>query len=46
VFDPRQYGFALPFNSPLRTAIDEELLKLREDGYTNSLNRKYFADTE
>ena len=46
VFDPRQYGFALPFNSPIRTVIDEELLKLREDGYTNGLNRKYFADTE
>ena len=46
VFEPQQYGSALPLNSPLRTAIDEELLKLREDGYTSSLNRKYFADTE
>jgi ABC-type amino acid transport substrate-binding protein len=46
VFEPRQYGFALPLNSPIRRAIDEELLKLSEDGYTNSLNRKYFADTK
>jgi polar amino acid transport system substrate-binding protein len=45
VFEPQQYGFALPLNSPIRRAIDEELLKLSEDGYTNSLNRKYFADT-
>ena len=46
VFKPQEYGFAMPLNSPIRTAIDEELLKLREDGYTNSLNRKYFAATE
>lgn len=46
VFEPRQYGFALPLNSPIRRAIDEELLKLSEDGYTNRLNRKYFADTK
>lgn len=46
VFKPQQYGFALPLNSPIRRAIDEELLKLREDGYTNNLNRKYFADTK
>jgi ABC-type amino acid transport substrate-binding protein len=46
VFEPQQYGFALPSNSPIRREIDEELLKLSEDGYTNSLNRKYFADTK
>ncbi len=46
VFEPEQYGFALPLDSPIRRAIDEELLKLSEDGYTNGLNRKYFADTK
>lgn len=44
VFDPRNYGFALPRNSPMRTHIDEELLNLSEDGYTNGLERKYFGD--
>jgi len=46
VFEPRHYGFALRLNSPIRIAIDEKLLKLSEDGYTNSLNQKYFADTK
>ena len=44
VFDPRKYGFALPRSSPLRAQIDEELLNLNEDGYTNGLERKYFGD--
>jgi polar amino acid transport system substrate-binding protein len=46
VFESQNYGFALPHNSPLRHAIDEQLLKLSEDGYTASLNRKYFAETK
>ena len=46
VFEPEQYGFALASNSPIRREIDEELLKLSEDGYTNGLNRKYFADSK
>jgi len=46
VFDPRKYGFALPPNSPIRVTIDEQLLKLSEDGYTDGLNHKYFADIQ
>lgn len=46
VFDPRKYGFALPSNSPIRAMIDEELLKLSEDGYTTRLDQKYFATVD
>lgn len=46
LFEQQKYGFALPKNSPLRSAINEQLLKLSEDGYTDRLNQKYFGKAQ
>ncbi|HUO05097.1 MAG TPA: transporter substrate-binding domain-containing protein [Candidatus Binataceae bacterium] len=43
IFEPRKYGFALAKDSPLRIPINQQLLELSEDGYSRSLNRKYFG---
>ena len=43
VFKPENYGMALPTGSPLREAINQSLLKLREDGTYDQLLAKWFG---
>ena len=43
VFRPENYGMALAGGSPLREAINQSLLKLREDGTYDSLLTKWFG---
>jgi polar amino acid transport system substrate-binding protein len=44
VFQQKKYGFALPIGSPLRLAVNEQLLALTENGAIARLNSKYFGD--
>jgi len=46
IFDKQEYGFAMPSGSALRLPINEELLHLRESGFTNQLNKQYFGFSE
>ncbi|CAN5397415.1 transporter substrate-binding domain-containing protein [soil metagenome] len=43
-FDPGDYGFALQQDSTLREGIDQALLTLRENGFTEKLQQKWFGD--
>ncbi|HRJ71195.1 MAG TPA: transporter substrate-binding domain-containing protein [Terrimicrobiaceae bacterium] len=43
VFDPYNFGLAVPKESPLRFLINEALLKLQESGVLSDLGRKYFG---
>lgn len=43
IFEPQNYGFVLPTNSPHREAIDRALLKLKEEGRYAVLHRKWFG---
>jgi ABC-type amino acid transport substrate-binding protein len=43
VFDPVNYGFAVPQSSPLREPINLQLLLLFEAGYFDKLGAKYFG---
>ncbi|CUH51399.1 amino acid ABC transporter substrate-binding protein, PAAT family (TC 3.A.1.3.-) [Shimia marina] len=45
VYRPENYGIALPTGSALREAIDQSLLKLREDGTYDTLLEKWFGAT-
>ena len=46
IFDKQEYGFAMPSGSRLRLPVNEGLLRLREAGFTNQLNKRYFGFTE
>ena len=43
LFDPQDYGIALPLNSPYRQDINVALLKLKEDGTYQQINNKWFG---
>ena len=43
VFDPQNFGFALPPGSPLRIAINESLLDLSESGDLAAIFRRYLG---
>jgi ABC-type amino acid transport substrate-binding protein len=43
IFQPVNYGFAMPQNSPLQEAINVELLHLIEAHYFEQLGAKYFG---
>ena len=45
VFEKRDYGFALPRNSPLRHEVNVALLQLEEAGDIAALYAKYFGNT-
>jgi len=45
VFQPVNYGFAMPMNSPLREPINVVLLNLNEGGYFDDLGAKYFGES-
>ena len=44
IFQEKKYGFALPMGSPLRRAVNEQLLELTENGTILRMNSKYFGD--
>jgi polar amino acid transport system substrate-binding protein len=46
VFRAEDYGFAFAQNSPLRQAVDESLLAIRQDGTYDEIRSKYFGDSE
>ena len=43
LFEPQDYGIALPLNSPYRQDINVALLKLKEDGTYQEINNKWFG---
>lgn len=43
VFQPENYGIALPTGSPLREQLDQSLLKLRESGTYDRIRAKWFG---
>lgn len=43
IFDPHNYGFTLPKNSPLLLPINEALLSILESGYLQALGKRYFG---
>jgi ABC-type amino acid transport substrate-binding protein len=45
IFQPVNYGFAMPQNSPLQEAINVELLHLIEAKYFDTLGAKYFGES-
>jgi len=45
LFEQQGYGFALTLGSPHRKAINEALLKLQTGGFSQELERKWFAGT-
>jgi polar amino acid transport system substrate-binding protein len=44
VFQAEDYGLAFVQGSPLRQAVDESLLAMRQDGVYDQLRSKYFGD--
>lgn len=44
LFDRNNYGFALQQGSPLREQINCALLKLKESGFIDDLEKKWFGD--
>ena len=44
VFQEEDYGMAFAQNSPLRQAVDESLLAMRQDGTYDIIRAKYFGD--
>lgn len=44
VFQAEDYGLAFAQNSPLRQAVDESLLAMRQDGTYDEIRAKYFGD--
>lgn len=44
IFDPHNFGFALPKDSPLRLPMNEALLSILESGYLQQLGKCYFGD--
>ena len=44
IFDPHNYGFTLPKNSPRLLPINEALLSILESGYLQALGKSYFGD--
>ena len=45
VFDRQNYGFAFPPGSTLRSAVDTELLRMKESGAYDSLRAAWFGNT-
>ena len=46
VFQSEDYGLAFARNSPLRQAVDESLLAMRQDGTYDEIRAKYFGDPD
>ena len=46
LFERSNYGFGLQQDSPLRERINQVLLNLNENGFTNDLKEKYFGKDE
>ncbi|MFM9032957.1 MAG: transporter substrate-binding domain-containing protein [Mycobacterium sp.] len=46
VFQAEDYGVAFKQNSPLRQAVDESLLAMRQDGTYDEIKAKYFGDPQ
>ena len=44
VFQPDKYGFGLPRNSPLRQALNVQLLGAKESGLLQQIRDRYFGD--
>jgi len=44
VFEPHNFGFAVPKDDPFRFEIDHSLVKLTEDGKVQELGFQYFGD--
>jgi polar amino acid transport system substrate-binding protein len=44
VFQAEDYGLAFVQGSPLRQAVDESLLAMRQDGVYDQIRSKYFGD--
>ena len=43
IFNPEDYGFAFPQKSDLRSAVDQSLLDIEQDGTYDLLKRKWFG---
>ncbi len=46
LFDKQDYAVVLPEHSILREVINRAILTVRENGYYNTLHRKWFGETE
>jgi ABC-type amino acid transport substrate-binding protein len=46
VFENQDYGFVMPLGTPYRKRINEAYLKLEDDGFRNTLEKKWFAAKE
>ena len=46
MFDPQDYGFALPLGSPVRKDLNAALLNVQTSGFMDELDRKWFAPGE
>ncbi len=44
LFEPHNFGFAVPKDAPLRFELDHGLVKLIEDGQVKKLGEQYFGD--
>jgi ABC-type amino acid transport substrate-binding protein len=43
VFENQDYGFVMPLGSPYRKRVNEAYLKLEDDGFRATLEKKWFA---
>ena len=43
IFNPEDYGFAFPQKSDLRSAVDQSLLDIEQDGTYDLIKRKWFG---
>jgi polar amino acid transport system substrate-binding protein len=46
VFKAEDYGLAFAQGDPLRQAVDQSLLEMRQDGTYDTIREKYFGDSE
>ncbi|MBU3664765.1 MAG: transporter substrate-binding domain-containing protein [Chthoniobacterales bacterium] len=46
IFDPQDYGFAMPLGSPVRKPINAALLNIKTAGVMDELDGKWFAPEE
>lgn len=44
IFEHYNYGFAMPFGSPLRVPLNKALLDLQEDGILIKIGQRYFGE--
>jgi polar amino acid transport system substrate-binding protein len=46
LFQRQNYGFGLPQGSKYRKPINETMLRLKENGFLDELQRKWFGDVD